>query len=248
MSGNIMVMDWTKTQTVPFSTTRQPIILSSWFCTTTTTGGGSAVGRHPGAQYMGIHQLRILSSHTPLEEQQQNQTPRKYYGDVQLSWITSCGWAMLTILDIETGKPLKGSLRILHRPNPIRWKNHRNEYIDMGDTNNQRGWSLPSKPISMTSTHNCLCWERVPDVVQILPDHDKYVLADHPRSVIVPSVPTLHVLTNPSMGNSERQLTTVRIGKKHKTVIAVAVHHSLEWIVVSTEEDGIQFYARRQKP
>ena len=217
--GCLSVIHWQKTQKATFAAAPQPMILSSWF-------SGSSI-RHPGSQHMGIHHLGV----------EQILERSHSFGSVIISWVTTCGWAMSTCIDLKDGQPLKPT-KVLQRTTPVRCMNQRNEYIDIG----KKTWSLPSKNLCVGSTDQYICWERVPDIVQVLPDHDKFVLSDRPRIVSIAEHPSLNLIDRKTA-----QTYSVHLGKGAKQVISVAVHMSMEWILVSTVEDGVRFYSCRIK-
>ena len=220
LDGNLSVVNWKRTQKVSFATVARPVVLHSWF-------SGNAV-RHPGSQHMGIHHLAV--------DNEPNQSHP--FGDIRATWVAACGWSMAAIIDVKNGKPDNVST-VLHRTAPVACKNHRNEYVDMGK---KGGWSLPAQELRMTGTGGYLCWERVPNVVQILPDHDKFVLNDRPRRFTFSGQPTLHVM-NRQTGQKDNLL----LGKGSKQILAIAMHTNNEWILVSTAEDGVRFYNARRK-
>eukprot|EP00977_Amphora_coffeiformis_P014097 scaffold3849_cov179-Amphora_coffeaeformis.AAC.35 len=220
LDGNLSVVSSTKTQKVSFATVASPVVLHSWF-------SGNAL-RHPGSQHMGIYHLGVENE--PIQN--------KCFGDVRATWVTACGWTVAAVIDIKDGKPVNPST-VLHRTAPVQCKNHRNEPIDLGK---KGGWSLPAQKLGMTGTGDYLCWERVPDIVQILPDHDKFVVDNRPRRVTIPGQSTLHVM-NRHTGQRDKLL----LGKGSKQILAIAMHSSHEWVLVSTAEDGIRFYNARKK-
>lgn len=224
--GNLSVIDWKKTQMAAFSTIARPVVLDSWF---------SANGlRHPGSMHMGIHRLTV-------EEQPQLELQNSTYlfGDTRISWVASCGWAMSTVIDVTTGKPV-GKAQRLHQTAPVRCVNHRNESVNVGG---KAGWSLPAQELQSCGTLDFLCWERVPDVVQVLPDHDKFVLNDRPRQVtLARQRQSLHV-----MNRWTGQMHEVLLPKGQHRISALAMHSGNEWILVATETDGIRFYNARKK-
>ena len=218
--GNLSVVSSTKTQKVSFATVARPVVLHSWFT-------GNAL-RHPGSKHLGIHHLAVENE--PIQD--------RAFGDIRATWVTTCGWTMSTLIDIRDGKPV-GPSTVLHRTAPLVCKDHRNEHVDLG---RKGGWSLPSQNLCMTGTGEYLCWERVPGIVQILPDHDKFVVENRPRRVVIPGQPTLHVM-NRQTGQKDNLL----LGKGSKQILAIAMHKSHEWVLVSTAEDGIRFHNARRK-
>ena len=220
LDGNFSVVSSTRTQKVSFATVARPVIMNSWF-------SGKAL-LHPGSQYMGILHLAV----------ENESAVDRAFGDVRVTWVTSCGWTMATVIDVKDARPVNSST-ILHRTAPVVCKNHRNEDVDLGKNG---GWSLPAQKLCVTGTSNYLCWERVPDIVQILPDHDKFVLDNRPRRVVIPGQPTLYVLDRQT-GHRDKLF----LGKGTKQILALAMHPSHEWILVSTAEDGVRFYNSRRK-
>lgn len=220
LKGSVAVVDWKTTRRVAFATVAQPSILCSWF-----SGNGL---RHPGVQQMGIHHLRVE------RESEHGQQP---FGDTRVTWVTSCGWAMAATINVQDGKAVK-TATVLHTTTPIRCLDHLREFMGMGG---KAGWSLPSRELCIASTDKYLCWERVPDVVHIQADYNKFVLNERSREVLKKD-PSLHVLDR-GTGQKHKLL----LGKGSKNVSAVAVHSSHEWILVATEEDGIRFYCSRRK-
>ena len=223
--GQLAVVNWRETHKVAFSVKAQPRVLNTWF---------SCAGvRHAGAAQMGIHGLRIQS----FQHHDNDNITTASFGDVHATWVTTCGWAMSATMDVQKGMPVK-TCKVWHRSPPIRCVNHRNEDIEMN-----AGWSLPAHTLCIASTPDCLCWEDVPQVLQTLPDHDKFVLNDRPRQSTVSQPPTLRIMDRATGQKHQVQLSSR--GQKHLT--AVALHPSKEWILVATREDGLRVYNSREK-
>lgn len=221
--GFLSVLNWKQSQKVAFATVARPVVQCTWF--------SRLDAPHPGILQMGIHHLMIEQMSEEPPPTTGGQGP--VFGNAKATWVTSCGWAMVCDIDLKEGKPVRKST-VLHRTNRVRCLNHRNEEVELG------GWSLPSQEVRMAGTEGFLCWERVPDVIRRLPDHDKFVLDDHQSTVRTP--PSLRV-----MNRRSGQMHNVNLGKGKMTVTAVAMHSSHEWILLSTKEDGVRFYNARKK-
>lgn len=220
--GNLSVINWKQTQKATFATVSRPVVLESWF---------SANGiRHPGAMHMGVHHLTV--------EHHRDDMQQPVFGDTRISWVTSCGWAMSAVIDVRTGKAVEKS-KVLHSAAPIRCMNHRDEAVNLGK---KGGWSLPAQEIQSCGTTGFLCWECVPDVVQVLPDHNKFVLNDRPRHMTVSRQPSLHV-----MNRWTGQMHELILSRGQSRVSVIAMHVSEEWVLVATENDGVRFYNSRRK-
>jgi hypothetical protein len=214
--GFLSVLNWKKCQKSTFAVDSRPTILSSWF-----SGTGL---QHPGTNHMEIRCLAV--GNTQARE-----------GDSRITWIASCGWALSAIIDLKDGKPI-GKSTVLQETTPVRFMNHHNETIPFGG----RGWSVPSKKIQMAGTAEYLCWERVPDIVHVLPDHDKFVLNDRPRQISVLPQPGLHV-----MDRKTGQSYELSLPKGQQQITAVGMHTSHEWILVATDGEGVRLYCAREK-
>lgn len=214
--GFLSVLNWKKCQKSTFAVDSRPTILSSWF-----SGCGLS---HPGTRHLEIRHLAVGSTGTG-------------EGESEVTWITSCGWALSAIIDLKDGKPV-GKSSVLHETTPIQCVNHRNESIPFEG----RGWSVPSRKIIMAGTEEYLCWERVPDIVHVLPDHDKFVLNDRPPLLTVMPQPGLHV-----MDRKTGKACELALPKGQKQITAVAMHASNEWILVATDGEGIRLCSSRLK-
>lgn len=206
------LIDWTKRTkvTLSFSHEYRPKVLQSWVPHDHLQAPNKDSSLR---NKMGIMKMRVQTSN------QECTLGKRNWGRCRVQWVTQCGWLLSMTLD---------SLRIpdkcsIHYSSPkVVFKNADGSLIDT----QRRTWSLPYGATGFDlSNQGPACLVGVPAVTKILSHHDKFVLDSQPQ-VLVSSQRVLVV-------HGDDQVHFIPFPGAVKDLPQVlAVHPSLEWIVV----------------
>jgi hypothetical protein len=229
--GHLALLNWKKMQRAAFSLEPMPTLLDEWVSYT-----GLEV---PASSYaMGIQHLRV-------ENDSDFSTDGEHWGHCRLTWVTACGWVLSTTATSATTR--MGRSRIHHSTKPIRCVKIADEAAGKEGPNYQtveevkRSWSYNGGVVVADSTTSALCWEKVPEVIKILPrHHDKRVL-EHtgPRFVAGSDTKPTLMWMRTFGSNSNCIVYNVPLSKRKGPATAIAIHPSNEWIIVGTAANGL---------
>jgi len=243
--GHFCLVDYTRYELSSFATLASPKVLREWL---------SYQGLEtPGTTHMGIQSMVLETVSAPNDA---TYAPRRF----RIRWITPSGWVLRSSVDISAStktaaKQNHGAslcsverAEILFSTAPVRVLNDRGDRV----IPNRRSWSLPVGTCTSHCTRDLLVFEDVAGVTQILPHHDNRVLVSQPRFVREPSRPKLRFIwTTPDdptiseAATSSSALHSCTLSRRRGRPVAVAIHPSHEWIVVSTDKRGMYALSSR---
>lgn len=211
--GHMCLIDWTKRTkvTLSFCHEHRPKVLQSWVPHERLKAPNEDSSLR---NKMGIMKLRIETSN------HESTVGKRHWGRCRVKWVTQSGWLLSTILD---------SIRIpdnclVHYSSPqVVFKNADGSLIDT----ERKSWSLPYNSIGVDLSDQVpACFVGVPTVTKILSHHDKFVLDSQPSTVVCDQkVLMVH-------GNDGEIHNIPFPGALKALPQALAVHPSLEWIVL----------------
>lgn len=211
--GHMCLIDWTKRTkvTLSFSHEHRPKVLQSWVPhdhLRAPNEDGSLRNK------MGIVKMRVETSN------QECTLGKRHWGRCRVQWVTQCGWLLSMTLE---------SLRIpdkcsIHYSSPeVVFKNADGSLIDT----QRKMWSLAYGATGFDLSNQVpACLVGVPAVTKILSHHDKFVLDSQPQALVSSErVLVVH-------GNDDEVHSIPFPSAVKDLPQALAVHPSLEWIVV----------------
>jgi hypothetical protein len=232
--GHLALLNWKKMQTAAFSLEPMPTLLNEWI-----SYKGLEV---PSSYAMGIQHLRV-------ENDSDISTNGDHWGHCRLIWGTACGWVLSTTITSATTR--MGRSRIHYSTKPIRCVKIKGEAADEATDNKgqiyqtveeaKRSWSYTGGVVVADSTKSALCWEKVPEVIKILPrQHDKRVLEDTGPRFVAGSDTKPTLMWMRTFGSSSNGVVySVPLSKRKGPATAIAIHPSNEWIIVGTATNGL---------
>eukprot|EP00537_Pseudo-nitzschia_pungens_P006161 CAMPEP_0172369462 /NCGR_PEP_ID=MMETSP1060-20121228/33072_1 /TAXON_ID=37318 /ORGANISM="Pseudo-nitzschia pungens, Strain cf. cingulata" /LENGTH=161 /DNA_ID=CAMNT_0013094399 /DNA_START=3 /DNA_END=485 /DNA_ORIENTATION=+ len=145
----------------------------------------------------------------------------RHWGRCRVMWVTQSGWLLSTIL--ESAVRVQENCRVHYASPKVVYKNADGSLIKT----DKKSWSLPYNAVGVDLSNQLSgCWVQVPDVTRILSHHDKFVLDSQPSTIV----------------SKKRSLMVHGFGDEMRSIPfppnvnelpqSVAVHPSLEWIIV----------------
>jgi len=226
--GHFALIDWKHTQRSSFSRIASPTILCEWLSYRGLLTPTGSTG------HMSIHCLVVETlSAAPVATNNQ-------YCRFRVTWITSCGWVLTSVLDSTTGPKRfvpQTTATILFSTNPVALLNARGEHVKRSNPL----WSLPLGACAGHGAGDLLVWEKVPDAIEVLPHHDKRVIGSYqPQTARPKSKPGLMM-----MWRNGAFIQSCTLSRRRGKPVSVAIHPGHEWIVVATERDGLYALSAR---
>ena len=144
---------------------------------------------------MGVQHLRVDADYLPVPAGKTNTSSsvkpkasaeteyEQLCGRFCIQWITKCGWVMEVTLvaspftSWEGYKIRRGKSRTVYRTPLVQTKLATGGLVTTGQ---KLEWSLPTESLASAASGGLLCWQNVPAVTRILPNHDQRVLDDQP--------------------------------------------------------------------
>ena len=213
--GHLCLIDWTKRTkvTLSFSHEHRPKVLQNWIPHDRLKGPNEDKSLR---NRMGIMKLRVETSN------QECIGGKRHWGRCRVMWVTQSGWLLSTILE-STARIQENCL--VHYSSPkVVFKNADGSLIN---TDDRKSWSLPYNKIGVDlSNQAAVCWVGVPTVTKVLSHHDKFVLDSQPSTI----VSKRRALMVRGIDNEIHNIPLP--GTVKDLPQSVAVHPSLEWIVV----------------
>jgi hypothetical protein len=233
--GYLAMLNWKKMHRAAFSLEPMPTLLNEWV---------SYKGLEVPCPYaMGIQHLRLENNSNNMS------TDGDHWGHCRLVWGTACGWVLSTTITSATTRT--GRSRIHYSTKPIRCVKIKGEAADEVDDNKgpiyqtveeaKRSWSYNGGVVAVDSTKSALCWEKVPEVIKILPrHHDKRVLEHTGPRFIAGSDTKPTLMWMRTFGSSCNGVVySVPLSRRKGPATAIAIHPSNEWIIVGTATNGL---------
>ncbi len=162
-SGNMMLVDWTCTSKPAFGLEHNPKVLSCWF--------GCKGLKVPTSENLDVAEI-VVPENIKLQNVQLNKK-NWLESNIQIMWVTTCGWIFSVFLD---GMTPSRPADIVMSTSLVQYKRAETDSVFTRECS----WSLPLNPICAASTNGSLLVERVPDCIQVLPQHDRRVLCSNP--------------------------------------------------------------------
>jgi len=212
--GHMCLVDWTKRTKVSlsFSHEHRPKVLQTWIPHDRLRAPKEDKSLR---KMMGITKLKVETSN------QECIVGEQHWGRCRVKWVTQSGWLLSTILDSTR----RHHDCIVHYSSPeVLFKNNDGTPI----STNQKSWSLPYNRvgIDLSSNQVLACFVGVPTVTKILSHHDKFVLDSQPNTIVSKEISFIvH-----DMDNDTHKISFPGVVKELPQ--ALAVHPSLEWIVI----------------
>ena len=211
--GHMCLIDWTKRTkvTLSFSHEHRPKVLQSWVPHDRLKAPNEDIGLK---NKMGITKIRVETSN------QECMLGERHWGRCRVKWVTQSGWLLSMILD---SVKIPDNCNVHYSSPEVVFRNADGSLI----STERKSWSLPYNATGIDLSNQVpACLVGVPTVTKILSHHDKFVLDSQPSTL----VSNQHVLV--VHGNDDEVHNIPFPGAVKDLPQALAVHPSLEWIVV----------------
>lgn len=211
--GHLCLIDWTKRTkvTLSFCHEHRPNILQTWVPHDRLKAPSEDKSLR---NRMGIMKLRVETSN------QECRLGKQHWGRCRVKWVTQSGWLLSMTLDSVR---VQDNCHVHYSSPEVIFKNADGSLIN----NDRKSWSLPYNTIGTDLSNQVpACFVGVPAVTRILSHHDKFVLDSQPNTIVSKQMvfmvhgidDKIHNIPFPGVVKNLPQ--------------ALAVHPSLEWIVV----------------
>jgi hypothetical protein len=207
------LVDWTKQTKVTLALSREhrPKILQTWIPHDRLKAPNEDKSLK---DMMGIMNMRVETSN------QECEVGKRHWGRCCVKWVTRCGWLLSMKLDSVRSR----DSCLVHYSSPeVVFKNADGKLINV----EKKSWSLPHSEVGMDLSKQVpACFAEVPAVTKILSHHDKFVLDSQPSTIVSKKMAlVVH-------GRNDERHKIPFPGVMRNLPQALAVHPSLEWIVV----------------
>ena len=203
--GHLSLINWKRyTREGAFTSENRPVVMQEWIPHTKLK-----LSSKEQRLQMGIIDLKV-------ETTSDNGGTDDPWGRCKISWITTGGWLLSTIMESTTIRDLP---TIDHQTPLVKYLNADGTTTQV----NKEEWSQPQDPIFSCMNTNLLCWPDVPAVTKVLPHHNKYVL-DSQRRIIRSNTRSL-------LYRDCRITHSINLPCKTMPQ-TIAIHPDLEWIVM----------------
>jgi len=211
--GHVCLIDWTKRTkaTLSFCHEHRPKVFRTWIPheQLIEPKEDKSLGKQ-----MGIMKMRVETSNKDCV------VGKRLWGRCRVKWVTPSGWLLSMILDSSR---IQDNCLVHYSSPELVLKNADGSII----TPKKRFWSLPYNTIGVEFSNRVpACWIGTPTVTKVLSHHDKFVLDSQPRTIVSKEImfmvqgidDEIHNIPLPGIVKDPPQM--------------LAVHPSLEWIVV----------------
>jgi hypothetical protein len=208
------VMNLKVLQRTSFSLEKSPTIVKEWLSYRSLST--------PGSIAMGIRDVRVEFFSTMMTKT-----------DVlHLNWVTFCGWHMSAW--VYTVEKNHCPAEIVHETDRVKCLKASGEPVKEPPV---RSWSLPiNHRVQVGATDTAMFWEDVPNVTQILPEHNPTILGPRESRFVRSDGKPALLWTMMGQGGT---VFRIPLSKRRGPHTAFAVHPSHEWVAVGTKENNI---------
>jgi hypothetical protein len=215
--GHLCLLNWMEfTKEGAFSSENRPVIIQEWI---------------PHARLKSVtasQRCTMAIVKMKVEITSRSSDDRTPWGCCRISWITTGGWMLTTILESPT---IRGGCQVHHATPKVRYLNP-----DGSSTQTQiEEWSQPQYPVQVCVNSGLICWSDVPAVTKILPHHDKYVVSQRQvvrakkRAVLYRDSGITHSIKLPFKAMPH----------------SIAFHPGREWLVIGVGKELVLLSSKR---